>query len=372
MPVDVLVPPLGTTVDTMTLLSWYKQEGEPVLKDEPLFVVETDKATLDVEAPASGILCQVCAEPGSEVTALSRIATIRVMGESEGVESREPRVESPGQVDSAEPVSCPVPAEVRSLPTGASSRSDTRTFVSPRAKRLAEANGIDWRVLAGTGPEGAIVERDIRAHEFRGLPKTASPVILNAHADATPLVEFRDQLAKARISVSYNALLMKLLGIVLMEHPRMNATLEGDTVKLWSDVNVGLAIEAEGGLRTPTVRNVNSKGICELTAEIEALSHAARAGNALLGSTGSGTFTLTNLGMYGIASFTPIIDDPRCAVLGVGKIGTESDIASDSESLRHMVWLSLAFDRRLFEVGLAARFLQQLVELIQRPYRMLI
>jgi pyruvate/2-oxoglutarate dehydrogenase complex dihydrolipoamide acyltransferase (E2) component len=163
MPVDVLVPPLGTTVDTLTLIAWYRREGEWVEKDEPLFAVETDKATLDIEAPASGILRRIEAAEGDAVTTLTRIAVIALPGESaETAEER--RTAGVDEWKSGIVVDL---AGTSALPLLHSSTpppvtSTGRKFISPRARRLAEAHGIEWRAIPGTGPDGAVVERDVR------------------------------------------------------------------------------------------------------------------------------------------------------------------------------------------------------------------
>jgi pyruvate dehydrogenase E2 component (dihydrolipoamide acetyltransferase) len=156
MPIEVVVPPLGATVDTFTLVAWYKQEGEFVEKDELLFAVETDKATLDVEAPASGILRNISAKPGEEVTALSRIALIEAPGEYAPLTGEAEEQNGNSALQSS----------IRYESIAHSDLSiDTRIriFISPRAKRLAEESLVDWRLLKGTGPGGAIVERDVRS-----------------------------------------------------------------------------------------------------------------------------------------------------------------------------------------------------------------
>lgn len=155
MPIEVVVPPLGATVDTFTLVAWYKQEGEFVEKDELLFAVETDKATLDVEAPATGILQRISAEPGDEVQALSRIALIVTPGETEI------DVEWAKETSDSSFVRSSNLSTTAALP-GLPVQPATRKFISPRAKRLAEERHLDWRVLTGSGPDGAIVERDVR------------------------------------------------------------------------------------------------------------------------------------------------------------------------------------------------------------------
>jgi pyruvate dehydrogenase E2 component (dihydrolipoamide acetyltransferase) len=443
MPVDVLVPPLGATVDILTLVSWYKQEGETVVKDEPLFAVETDKATLDVEAPASGILCRVSAEPGAEVAALSRIALIRNPNEPDDEINANA---APNGIHSAS-ISAPATAP---SPTQHTTRqqSGTRIFISPRAKRLAEANQLDWRVVSGTGPEGAILERDILAQQATARPKTVSPVAqrmaesagvdwtqvsgsgaggkvvredinrvltpenepaipsspqknstadiletipltgirgtiaarmmqsvqstapvtLTAQSDATALVHLRAQLADDGLTVSYNALLLKILARALREHPHLNASIQNDAIQVWRNVHIGLAVEGENGLRVPVVRDVMSKGLEEIEGDIRLLISSARDGKILPDAMRGGTFTLTNLGMYGIAAFTPVINLPECAILGVGQIKPEPSVINDQLAIRQKMWLSLTFDHRLVDGAPAARFLQRVVQLIEKPH----
>jgi pyruvate dehydrogenase E2 component (dihydrolipoamide acetyltransferase) len=378
MATEVLVPPLGQTVDTVTLVAWYKEEGEPITRGEMLFAIETDKATLDIEAPASGVLRQVTAQPGDEVTVLSAIAVIAVPGE--GV-SR--------QVD----------------------KGQGRVFISPRARRLAEAEGVPLAALRASGPEGAIVERDVHAyldariepeilpvvHEaesgddrlletipVRGVraviaermtysATTTACVTLNTESDATALVELRRRLQEDGVDVSYNALFLHILGRALREHPRLNASLVGDTIQVWRRIDIGLAVDAGQGLFVPVVRDVDCKGLRQLTEETQALAGRARDGQCTPGELSGGTFTLTNLGMFGIDSFTPIINLPECAILGVGRIKKQPAVTLDLSGLavREMVWLSLTFDHRLVDGAPAARFMQRVVQLIEQPHLLL-
>jgi pyruvate dehydrogenase E2 component (dihydrolipoamide acetyltransferase) len=399
MPVEVLIPPLGATTDTLRLMEWYRQEGETVRKDEPLFAVETDKATLDVEAPASGILRHVSVHPGAEVAALSRIAVIVAPDEasiepakSESDETRYPTsvARSPAQPAPIVPVAVSPPAG------GASVGREGRPFISPRARRLAELRGIAWRTLHGTGPEGAVVERDVLASlEFarerddtgrevletlkvagaraviatRMLQSatTTAPVTLTTETDATQLVALRDRQRAAGVPCSYNDLLLWLLARALREHPRLNASLQGDEFRVWRRVNIGLAVDSEHGLRVSVVRDVDQKRLAEIARETVALVEAARQGRSSPEVQRGGTFTLTNLGMFGIDAFTPILNLPECAILGVGRIRPQPAVVEDRVVIRQKLWLSLTFDHRLIDGAAAARFLQRVAQLIEQP-----
>ncbi len=429
MAIEVLVPPLGQTVDSVTLVAWHKNEGESVQKGEMLFAIETDKATLDIEAPATGVLREVTASPGNEVQVLSTIALIAAPGEE--IEGKQ----APEGKD-------PADASTARRPPGSSKgqprTAGQRVFISPRARRLVEEHEIPLTVLKATGPEGAIVERDVRSYLFARVEPRISPVArrvaqdaqvdwrqiagsgqagrimrrdvdthleqtrpdegevlesipiagvraviadrmvhssvttaavtLNAEADATELVELRRKLAGDGVEVSHNALLLRILARALRDHPRLNASLQDDTIKVWRNLHVGLAVDSDRGLLVPVVRNVEAKELTQLEAEIRSLVERARTGQSSPEELSGGTFTLTNLGMFGIDSFTPIINPPECAILGVGRIKRRPTFVGDQSVARHLMWLSLSFDHRLVDGGPAARFVQRLVQLIEHPH----
>ncbi len=434
MPTQVLIPPLGQTVDTLILVSWYKQEGEAVRQGEPLFVVETDKATLDVEAPASGILRLVTAKAGDEVQTLSVIAIIAAeVGEVEATteENSPPRLfASPRARRLAERENVPFTALSGTGPEGAVVERDVQTYldqaqakgkaedipsITPIARRMAEETGIDWNTLAGSGPRGQVIRQDVESalsarqqlraggepttvdvplalipsteEEFESIPLSGvraiiaermarshnqtAPVTLTAEADATELVEMRQRLAARDVGVSYNDLLIFILGRTLREHPRLNASLDGEQIKLWRRIDIGLAVDTDRGLLVPVVRNVDQKGLALLATETKVLAERVRSGNITPDELRGGTFTLTNLGMFGIDAFTPIINLPETAILGVGRIEEKPAVHNGQIVIRHLMWLSLTFDHRLVDGGLAARFLQRVVQLVESPYLLL-
>ena len=444
MAIEVLVPPLGQTVDTVTLVSWYKKEGEPVVQGEPLFAIETDKATLDIESPASGTLQEITARPGDEVQVLSAIAMIAAPQEAvDGSLSRAHR--RPAKSDIASPPD-------RAIEETSRREMKQRVLISPRARRLAEEHRILLEALKATGPEGAIIERDVRAYlNAQSIPPVGGPsitpvarrmaeeagldwrsltgtgpggritrddiaqflekapeepeavsvpagineavesiplrsvraviaermlhsathtaqVTLTAEADATAIVALRDQLVQDDIHVTYNHLFLVILGRALREHPKLNVSLEGDVIKVWRRIHIGVAVDTERGLLVPVVRDVDQKGALQLSEETDSLIELARAGKCPPDELIGGTFTLTNLGMFGIDAFTPLINLPECAILGVGRIRRQPVMVEDQVVGREMVWLSLTFDHRLVDGGPAARFLQRVVQLVEHPH----
>jgi pyruvate dehydrogenase E2 component (dihydrolipoamide acetyltransferase) len=440
MSTEVLVPPLGQTVDTLTLVSWYKQEGEAVIAGEPLYAVETDKATLDVEAPATGVLRQVTASPGDVVKVLSAIARIEVEAKVKAKAEAEEDLASASTLASprlfvsprarrlAEAEGVALATVKATGPQGAIVERDVRTHldeakakveveqvlaststsasISPVARRLAEEDGLDWQAIAGTGPRGQITREDVEAvieQRSGGVPDPRSPipnpqslapnpqspfsgiraliaermvaghsqtapVTLTTEADATALVELRGQLAADEVKVSYNDLFLTILAKALREHPKLNASLDGDAIRLWPQIDIAVAADTERGLLAPVVRGVDRKGLAQLAAETAALADRARGGKCTPDELTGSTFTLTNLGMFGIDAFTPIINLPECAILGVGRIKTQPVWAGDHVEPRQMVWLSLTIDHRLVDGGPAARFLRRVAQLVEKPH----
>ncbi len=410
-----------------------------------------------MEAPASGVLRQVTAQPGDEVKVLSAIALIAAPDEV---------VEAPIPVSHPEPVAqedVPIPPPSQVGEEGQGKGYGRRIFISPRARRLAEEHNIPLTALQATGPEGAIVERDVRAYlDVQTVPSTPLPsatlgtgrtgppitpvarrmaeeagldwrsltgtspggritrddvakalevalwaaetapvtaeinevveaiplrsvraviakrmarsvtttahVTLTAEADATALVELRRQLIQDGVCASYNDLFLSILGRSLREYPQLNTSLEGDTIKVWRRIHIGLAVDTDRGLLVPVVRDVDRKGLLQLAQETQSLVERAQTGQCTPDELSGGTFTLTNLGMFGIDAFTPLINLPECAILGVGRIKRQPVMTGEEVVGRQMVWLSLTFDHRLVDGGPAARFLQRVVQLVERPH----
>ena len=414
MPHEVLIPPLGQTVDVLTLVTWYKQEGERVNEGEPLFAIETDKATLDIEAQASGILSRVTASEGDSVAALSTIALIVAEAEEEP------------QVGAME------------RPVG------MRLFVSPRARRLAEMERVPLENLSGTGPEDAIVERDVRAYlderrkaaqkvtpvarrfaEGVGInvatvppsrpgaritradvevtlaerevvapdviewvdmsptrqtiarrmaesQHTAAQVTLTREVDATELVRLREKIIEELTDKdprpTYTDFLVDIIALQLKQHPFLNAITDGDRIGLSKEIHVALAMDTERGLLAPVLRNTDQKGLLRLARERAELARRARDGSITPEELSGGTFTVTNMGTLGVDAFTPIINPPQAAILGVGRIRPGPGVHEGELCIRQLMFLSLTFDHRVIDGAVAARFLQDAVRLIEKPH----
>jgi pyruvate dehydrogenase E2 component (dihydrolipoamide acetyltransferase) len=283
--------------------------------------------------------------------------------------------------------------------------------ISPVARRLAESAGLDLAWLASQRPGERIgrsdVEEAIRQAVLLGTTRPAltgrekvererepmsglrrviasrmaqsaqatAAVTLTTDADATELVRIRQDKQDdpyTEVAPSYNTLLVKLVAQALLEHPALNASLDGDTIITWQQVNVGVAVDTERGLVVPVIRDAAGKSIGQLTEEMNDLLSRAKAGKGLPDELTGGTFTITNLGAFEIDAFTPIINPPECAVLGVGRLVDRYVVVDGQPAIRTMIALSLTFDHRLVDGAPAARFLQRIKQLIERPYLWLV
>ena len=284
----------------------------------------------------------------------------------------------------------------------------TRLKASPLARRLAKEFGLDLTSIAGSGPDGRIVRDDVMqsvdevpAQVFRsesepvasevielsGIRKiiaermtmslqTNASVTLHTEVDGTTLVELRNQfneeLQKIEKSLTYTDLLVKIVAIALCEHPRLNATLTDEGIQLLTDINIGVAVALEDGLVVPVVRNADKIGLSDISEQIKVLAEKARDNQLTPGELQGGTFTITNLGNYGIDAFTPIINPPEAGILGVGRIIKKPIVHNDEIVIRNMLSLSLTFDHRVVDGAPAAQFLQTVSQYIQNPYLMLL
>ncbi|MCG3206542.1 MAG: Dihydrolipoyllysine-residue acetyltransferase component of pyruvate dehydrogenase complex [Anaerolineae bacterium] len=267
---------------------------------------------------------------------------------------------------------------------------------TPLAKKVADDMGIDWRQVEGSGSGGRVRKDDVlqaaapaaqRTQPLSGIRGviasrmaesafSAPHVTLFAEADATALVEARRQLNAelgGTTKISYNALLIAIVARLLPEHPALNACLKGNAIHFYDDINIGLAVDTERGLLVPVIRQANRLDLLAIQRSGDALIERAAAGKSQPDDLTGGTFTLTNLGMFDVDGFTPIINQPQSAILGVGRIAAKAVVAASGEIVaRQMLTLSLSFDHRIVDGAPAARFLQRVKQLIERPFALLL
>ncbi len=397
MPTNVIMPALGMAQETGKVLRWLKGEGETVATGEPLLEVETDKATVELEAPASGILTGVTASAGDVVPVGRVIAAIVAPGESPAHATARPTpTATPGLPLSragapAPPPAMPPPPAGRSAPAPAPGDS-RRVAASPKARRLARERGLDLASFSGSGPGGAVVAGDIadtgRAESvapgsaigtiWRLMAErttqswtTVPHFFLLREVEATGLVAwkatFKAPLDDLQRSVTYTDLLIRLTASALHEYPPVNARWEAGGIVYNDAINISLAIATEAGLVAPVIHDADGLTVREIALRRHELVERAQAGRLRPDDLRGGTFTLSNLGMYAIDAFTAIINAPQAAILAVGRIAPRVVVVDGEPAVRPMVVLSLSCDHRVVDGARAAQFLTTLANLIEEP-----
>ena len=376
MATKVVMPRLSLTMKEGTVVNWFKKEGEPVKKGDPLVEVLSEKVTYDVEAPASGILRKILALEGDEVPVARTLGIIAEKDEplpeiEEAIVTTAPqeRIEKVAPLPEKEMVK-----KVRE-----------RVLASPAAKRLAREYDIDLAEVGGSGPEGRIVEADVRRYieemtptprvreviPLTGIKKTtAERLSLSArtapHSTVTMEVDMSNAVKlREKTQVSYTDILVKAVAQALGEHRIVNSTLEGEQIKVYEDINIGVAVATEKGLVVPVIGNANKKPLTQIASTLKELVERAREGKLTKEDVTGGTFTITNLGMYGVEVFIPIINPPEAAILGVGKITEKPVIVNKEMQVKPMMYLSLAYDHRIVDGTPAAKFLQRVKQILE-------
>ncbi len=406
MAIEITVPKLGLTMEEATLVAWKFKAGEAVKKEQVVLVLETDKVTFEMPAPGDGLLHPVAA-------AGSRIEVSQVVGY---LAADQAELEQLAAQHPAEETGAPAPAAATG-PTAAVAQAPAapagqrgRVKASPVARVMAKVHGIDLALIAGSGPGGRIVRSDILNAVEKGVPAKAAPapaaaagellsvaqqipiagvrkvifknmhlslatqaqLTLHTEAAADAMIRLRSRMnAAGGAKVSFNAIIVKVIAAALKQHPLVNAAVEGDLINVWRQVHVGVAMDLGKGLIVPKVRHADTKSIREISAEIDRLVEAARAGSLALDDLTVGTFTLTNLGAWDIDDFTPIVNHPESAILGVGRI-VEKPVARNGQVLiEPRLALSLSFDHRIIDGAPGAAFLKTIKDLIEEPGLML-
>lgn len=409
------MPSLGHTMEKGKVLEWLKQEGDAVAKGEPLLVVETDKVVTEVEAPADGVVLKIVVSPEEERPIG---ATLALLGEAgEALSAVELQQLLGDETAPAAPAPTAAPTAPAARPAVAPlQKTGGRVKISPIARKLAAEHGLDTTTIQGSGPGGRIGKDDVlRALEAaRAAPTSApstTPIATPAAAaaqqpiaqtipltgmrgrvaermlqswntiprvtevmqvDMSPTVAFRDAMLgqweqQYGLRISLNDMMAKAVALALKRHPRLNATLVHKTVQVYDTVNLGVAVNLDEGLIVPVIRQAERKDLGQIAAESRALAAKARSGRLQLDEISDGTFTITNMGMTGIDLFTPIINPPQVAILGVGMIQRRPVVVGDALAIRPSVYLSLVFDHRALDGVPAANFLQTLQQLLSRP-----
>jgi len=378
------MPALNPGQETGILLEWLKQEGETIEKGEPLMEVETDKANVEVEAEATGILSNISVQPGDEIHVGEVIAMILSEDESAPESIKE---DSSTQVAVSE-------NEVKHH-SGSSEKmesietvSKNKIAASPKVKQYAKKEGIDLSSVKGSGPGGAILMEDVLAIQSTAEKEdndfqtgkgwllmadrlteswTSAPHFsIVRNLDATNLAAHKKETkANSSANITFTDLLVKYAASSLKEHPRVNASLiDGKLIKNLA-INIGIAVATEDGLIVPVIHNADELSLEEINERRKELVARTQEGKLRSGDLDAGTFTISNLGMFDVDSFNAIINPPQSAILAVGKINDQVVPMGGKPTIRPMLKINLSFDHRVIDGARGARFLQTLSNIIE-------
>jgi pyruvate dehydrogenase E2 component (dihydrolipoamide acetyltransferase) len=402
MAISVVMPALEMAQETGKLISWLKKEGESVAKGEPLLEIETDKAVMEIESPGDGVLAGVKIQAGTEVPVGRTIAWIVRPGESPPAD--EVAVESGRKTTAVPAASAISTAALANQSATSASSADRPAKISPKARRLASERGVNLSNVRGSGAGGEILASDIvAAAESKAPPSPAavdsgSPIsrlmaertteswttvphfFVTREVDAGALNEARQRLGpeieKSRgLKLTHTDLLVALAARVLQKHSRVNASWAREGVRTNPEINIGIAMAVDDGVVAPVIHKAANSTLAEIALQRRDLTERARGGKLRPGDIAGGTFTISNLGMFGVDAFTAIIIPPQAAILAVGRIADRVvPVGAGPEArpgVRPMMTLTLSSDHRVVDGARAAEFLRDLVEAILNPHRSL-
>ena len=395
MATEIALPQWGMEMQDGTVVKWLKNEGDPVEQGEPLVEIETAKLTTEMESTASGVLAHILVNVGETVPVRAVLAIVAAPGDAV---PRPQRAAPPSATGAAT-----APTQVARPPAGRPSDGRPSAQVTPVARRLAKEHGVDLDTVQGTGPRGRITDADVRG-AIEGAPATApapdvgipvakvvplsgvrgaiarrmhqsaqsaAGVTLTTEADVTDLVSLQRWLVAEwrthRLRPMETELIVKAVARALKGHPRLNAVLVDNEVRELSEVNVGVAMALPEGLVVPVVRNADQTSLLEIARAVRDVASKSRAGGLSPQETMGGTFTITALGALDIDAFTPIINPPQVAILGVGRTVEKPAAHKGEVALRSMMHLSLTFDHRAMDGAPAAEFLRAVKRSLEAP-----
>jgi pyruvate dehydrogenase E2 component (dihydrolipoamide acetyltransferase) len=394
MAISVVMPALEMAQETGKLIAWLKKEGESVTKGEPLLEIETDKAVMEIESPGDGVLAGVKVQPGADVPVGRTIAWIVRPGE---VPPADEGAATSGRKTTAATASTGLP--VASVNQGGQTANPSLK-ISPKARRIANERGVNLAGVRGSGPDGEILASDILAAADSSAPAATagvdkgSPIarlmaertvqswttvphfFVVREVEAGALNEARKRLgaeletARA-IKLTHTDLLTALVARVLVKHPRMNASWTGQSVRLNAEINIALAMAVEDGVTAPVIHNADKSKLSEIALQRRDLTERARSAKLRPLDIAGGTFTISNLGMFGVDAFTAIIVPPQSAILAVGRIADRVVPVNGLPAVRSMMTLTLSSDHRVLDGARAAEFMRDLVEAIGDPEKWL-
>jgi pyruvate dehydrogenase E2 component (dihydrolipoamide acetyltransferase) len=381
------MPALSPAQETGILIEWFKEEGDLIEKGEPLMEVETDKANVEVEATTTGILANITVNLGDEIPVGKVIALILADGESVPESKKE---YSSSETKVSEEDTAQLQTTISNSLDPSANLPTNKIVASPKVRQYAKKEGIDLSFIKGSGPNGVILMEDVLVNqsstetEENDIPtskgwrlmadrlteswSSAPHFNLVRHLDVSNLVTYKKQVQEKNSNrLTYTDLLIKLVSITLKEHPRINASWIDNKIVKNSEINVGLAVDFDGGLIVPVIHKTDELSLGEITNRRKDLITRTQAGKLRSGDLDRGTFTISNLGMFDVDSFNAIINPPQAAILAVGRIVDKVVPVDGLPAVRPILTLNLSFDHRVVDGVRGAEFLKTLSNLIENP-----
>ena len=384
MAISVVMPALEMAQETGKLIAWRKKEGERVAKGETLLEIETDKAIMEIESPGDGVLAGVKVQEGAVVPVGQTIAWIVRPGENPPAEAASPTQSGRASSEPTQPAAAAPAFEQSSV---------SAPRISPKARQLARQHGIEIGTLRGSGPESAILADDVVALVKSGetarieTPGTVGRLMAERTAqswttvphffvthevDAASLLQARARLLPEvershGVKVTHTDLLLVLLARALVKHPRINASWTGKGIRLNPEVNISIAMAVEDGVVGAVIHHADKAALGDIARQRRELTERARTNRLRPGDITGATFTISNLGMYNVDSFSAIITPPQAAILAVGRIRDRVIAVAGKPEVRPMLSMTLSCDHRVADGARAAAFLNDLAQLIEDP-----
>ena len=395
MATNVIMPALGVAQQTGTLLKWLRAEGEAVKKGEPLMEIETDKATVEIEAPGSGVLALVTARAGDQVPVGERIAFILAPDERAPIDApppAKPPTPAPPTKNEAKPAATTIASSRSSAAPG----PERRLLASPAAKRIAREKGVDLATLNGSGPEGSILAEDVLraaaevaaataitdadrfvplspmrrtiAERMTDSKQSAPHFYLSMDIDMSAVVRLRKDWKEndREKAPSLSDFILYACARALKDFPSLNASFTERGVELHRQIGIGMAVALEDGLVVPVIRNTDRLSLAELARQSRLLIEKAQTKKLFPLDYQGGTFTVSNLGMLGVDSFTAIINPPECAILAVGRVAERVVADHGMFAIKPLMTATLSADHRVADGAVAARFLTQIKTTLEK------
>lgn len=397
MATNVVMEALSPTMEEGRVIQWLKAEGDPVKTGDVLAEVETDKAVMELQARASGVLRKVLAPAGTTVPVGTLVAVIAQPNEDISAILEQRIATGRAQAPSPTPAAA-APAPVSDLQAApAATPTTSRIKASPLARRLARERGLDLSRITGSGPGGRIIKRDLE----RVTVAPAAPPMAAAAYEDVPLTQIRKTIARRLVEslgpvphfyltvevdmervwdarealnalgeeprISINDIVLKAVATALTQHRECNAWWQGDHIRYFNEVHLGIAVAVEDGLITPVLRHADRKSLRQIAQEAQDLAERARSRKLRPEEYSGSTFSVSNLGMLGIDEFTAVINPPEAAILAVGSITQQPVVYEGSVAVRRRMRLTLSCDHRVIDGATGARFLQTLKRMLENP-----